>query len=200
MAVGGIPLLTRAVRGLLDSGVVDAVVVAAPPDRVADFTAALQPFGDRCRVIPGGEERTSSVRFALDAVDPGSFDAVLVHDAARAFTPADVIRAVVDALAAGAQAVVPALPVADTLKSVDADEVVTATLDRSQLRAIQTPQGFAEPVLRAAYRAAAVATDDAALVELTGVKVHTVPGHPHAVKITTPFDLRVAEAVLAETT
>lgn len=197
VAVGGEPLLVRAVRGLFASEVVDAVVVAATPEQLDTFAAALAEFGERCRVVPGGEDRTSSVRRALEAVAPGSFDAVLVHDAARAFTPVDVVRAVVEALAAGAQAVVPVIPVADTVKVVNADGIIVATPDRSSLRAIQTPQGFAEPLLRAAHNAGGSATDDATLVEQLGTPVHTVPGHPHALKITTPFDLRVAESILA---
>lgn len=194
--VGGEPLVRRAVRGLFTSGVVDAVVVAANPEALDAFAACLAEFGERCAVVPGGEDRSASVRLALQAA-PGRFDAVLVHDAARAFTPVDVVRAVVEALAAGAQAVVPVIPVADTVKVVDADGVIAATPDRSSLRAIQTPQGFAEPLLRAAHNAGASATDDATLVEQLGTPVHTVPGHPHALKITTPFDLRVAESILA---
>lgn len=196
--VAGVPLLVRAVDGLLSSGVVDAVVVAATPDRIDDFTAAVESFGDRCRVVPGGNARSDSVRSALAAVEPGSFDAVLVHDAARAFTPAEVIHRVVHALADGAQAVVPVVPVADTVKVTNADGVITGTPDRSQLRAIQTPQGFAEPILRQAHALGVDATDDAAIVEKMGVDVHTVAGHQHAMKITTPFDLRVAETILAE--
>lgn len=195
--VRGVPLLVTAVRGLFESGCVDSVVVAAPTELLEAFTGALAEFGERCRVVAGGADRTSSVKLALDAVEPGGYDAVLVHDAARAFTPPDVIRAVVDALAAGSPAVVPVLPVADTIKEVDAAGVVVTTVDRAALRAVQTPQGFAEPVLRAAHAAGfESATDDAALVELLGEKVHTVPGHPYALKITMPFDLDIAEAIL----
>lgn len=195
--VRGVPLLVTAVRGLLESGHVDSVVVAAPPELHEAFAQALREFGERCLVVNGGADRTSSVRLALEAVPEGSYDAVLVHDAARAFTPAETIGAVVNALAAGASAVVPVLPVADTIKQVDADGVVITTVDRSALRAVQTPQGFAEPVLRAAHAAGLdSATDDAALVEQLGEKVRTVPGHPFALKITMPFDLDIAEAIL----
>lgn len=197
VSAGGEPLVRRAVRGLLASGVVDAVVVSANPELLDDFVACLTEFGERCRVVPGGNDRTESVRRALDAAGAGRFDAVLVHDAARAFTPPEVTRAVVEALAAGAQAVIPVIPVADTIKAVDPEGVVTATPDRASLRIVQTPQGFAEPVLRAAHVDAAGATDDAVLVERLGVTVHTVAGHPHAMKITTAFDLRVAETILA---
>lgn len=193
-------MLARAVRGLLESGSVGFVVVAAPPDQVEAFADAVAVFGERCRVVAGGADRTQSVRLALASVPPGSCDAVLVHDAARAFTPPEVISAVVDAIADGARAVVPAVPVADTVKIVDDSGLIAGTQDRTALRAVQTPQGFTEDVLRAAYAAGFdAATDDAGLVERLGERVHTVPGHHHAMKITTAFDLAVAEAILAET-
>lgn len=198
--VRGEPLLSHAVRGLLAAGCVQHVVVAAPPAEVETVTRVLAVFGDRVHVIAGGAERTDSVRLALDAALARVPDAriVLVHDAARAFTPPSVVRAVVDAVRSGARAVVPALPVADTVKQVDADNRVVATPDRSRLRAVQTPQGFDVQVLRRAHAAGDVAaTDDAGLVERLGEPVQVVPGHPHAMKVTTPFDLAVAEAVLA---
>lgn len=149
-------------------------------------------------VVPGGADRTESVRLALAAALDESPESsiVLVHDAARAFTPPDLVRAVVAAVAAGAPAVVPALPVVDTVKRVDADGVVTGTVDRAELRAVQTPQGFQVDVLRRCHAAAGgQATDDAGLAERIGVPVSTVPGHAAAMKITTPFDLAVAEAL-----
>lgn len=195
----GESLLLRAVRGLLDSGCVQHVVVAAPRDGVSLVQQELDSFGSSVHVVPGGGERTESVRLALaeaERVVPDA-DAVLVHDAARAFTPVSVIRAVVRAVEEGACAVVPVLPVSDTVKQVDADGQVVATVDRSQLRAVQTPQGFAPGVLREAYAAAGdLATDDAGLVERLERPVSTVPGHSHAVKITTAFDLAIAESVL----
>jgi len=196
--VRGVSLLARAVGGLLDSGVVATVVVAAPQDHYDEFVRVLGSFGDRCEVVVGGPDRTSSVRLALGAIPPGTFDVVLVHDAARAFTPAEVTRAVVAAIGDGAPAAVPVLPVTDTVKVVDASGVITATQDRSALRAVQTPQGFTDAVLRAAYAVGSdAATDDAGLVERLGERVSTVAGHPDAMKITTSFDLAVAEAVLA---
>lgn len=196
----GESLLLHAVRGLLDSGCVHHVVVAAPPDDVEVVREALGPVGASAHVVAGGSERTDSVRLALAEsahVAPNA-RVILVHDAARAFTPASVIRAVVRAVGEGASAVVPVLPVADTVKQVDAGDRVAATVDRSRLRTVQTPQGFATGVLRQAYAAADdVATDDAGLVERLGRPVDTVPGHPHALKITTAFDLAIAESVLA---
>lgn len=199
--VNGQPLLARAVRGLFASGCVHHVVIAAPPsdvDTVNTVTASLAPAGGAVYVLPGGAERTDSVRLALDyalSVIPDT-RVVLVHDAARAFTPPEVVKTVVDAVLSGANAVIPVLPVTDTVKQVDAAGIVVATPDRAVLRIVQTPQGFDAKVLASAYRSGVTATDDAALVELLGVPVATVPGHPHAMKITTPFDLAVAEAVL----
>jgi 2-C-methyl-D-erythritol 4-phosphate cytidylyltransferase len=191
-------LVAHAVRGLLSAGCVRHVVVAAPPDGLDAMTAALAGFGP-VTVVPGGADRTASVRLALSAALERVPDAriVLVHDAARAFTPPALVRSVTEAVAAGAPAVVPVLPVTDTVKRVDAAGVVLDTPSRTDLRAVQTPQGFAVDVLRRAYEAADVATDDAGLVERIGVPVHTVPGHVAAMKITTPFDLAVAEAVFA---
>lgn len=153
--------------------------------------------GTDALVVIGGGDRTESVRLALDAaLGESDFSIVLVHDAARAFTPPELIRSVTDAVAAGAPAVVPVLPVADTVKRVDAAGTVKETVDRTDLRAVQTPQGFALDVLRRAYDAATDGhTDDAGLVERIGVPVSTVPGHPAAMKITTAFDLATAEAV-----
>ncbi|MBW4718877.1 2-C-methyl-D-erythritol 4-phosphate cytidylyltransferase [Saccharothrix obliqua] len=199
--VGGVPLLVRAVRGLFASGRVRHVVIAAPVsdvDEVRAVTAPLAPAGGAVLVLAGGAERSDSVRLALvHALRelPGT-TTVLVHDAARAFTPPDVVAAVVDAVEAGHEAVVPVLPVVDTVKQVDADGVVVATPDRAALRVVQTPQGFAASVLLRAHESGLLATDDAGLVERLGVRVATVPGHQDALKITTPFDLAVAEALL----
>lgn len=195
--VRGEPLLVHAVRGLLCSGCVDRVVVAGPVPHLDTAAAALAWAGAGARVVPGGASRTQSVRLALDeAGDPAI---VLVHDAARAFTPAEVVNAVVAAVRAGSPAVIPVLPVADTVKRVDASGVVLDTPDRSRLRVVQTPQGFVADVLRRAYDAYPEdsTTDDAGLVERLGVTIATVPGHPYAMKITTRFDLSVAEAVLS---
>jgi 2-C-methyl-D-erythritol 4-phosphate cytidylyltransferase len=163
------------------------------------MAAVLAKAGAEALVVPGGDDRTESVRLALAAAlgESPDISIVLVHDAARAFTPPELVRAVTAAVAAGAPAVVPVLPVADTVKRVDAREIVTETVDRADLRAVQTPQGFALDVLRRAYDAADSHTDDAGLVERIGIPVSTVPGHPAAMKITTPFDLAVAEAVFA---
>jgi 2-C-methyl-D-erythritol 4-phosphate cytidylyltransferase len=168
--------------------------VAAPAERVGNVTALLAPLG--ATVVAGGAERQDSVARALAAL-PSEVELVLVHDAARAFVPVPVVEAVVAALRAGAPAVVPVLAVADTVKRVTGD-VVVETVDRRELRSVQTPQGFTRAVLEQAHGTGAPVTDDASMVEALGVKVTTVPGSPAAFKVTTPFDLLVAEALLRE--
>ena len=189
----GRTMLEHAVDGLLGSGVIDRVVVAVPLDRVAETSALLD---GRAHVVAGGSERHDSVRLALDHVGEPEF--VLVHDAARPLTPVEQIRRVVAALADGLRAVIPVLPVVDTIKAVDANGVVLGTPERSGLRAVQTPQGFSAELLRRAYErgGSVAATDDASLVENLGTPVHTVAGDPLAFKVTTPLDLRLARAVL----
>lgn len=132
---------------------------------------------------------------AADAVAGAAvYDVLLVHDAARCLTPAQPIRRVVEAVRAGEVAVVPVVPVVDTVKQVDAAGHVVGTPDRSALRAVQTPQGFAPAVLLAAYDAAGdVATDDAGLVERLGRRVATVEGAALAFKVTTAEDRMRAE-------
>ncbi len=191
--LGGRTMLEIAVDGLLASGVVDRVIVAVPNDRVDETTELL---GGRASVVQGGPERHDTVRLALDAAGDPEF--IIVHDAARPLTPADQIQRVVAALREGMRAVIPVLPVADTIKAVDANGVVLGTPERSGLRAVQTPQGFETGLLRRAYQrgGAFAVTDDASLVENLGTPVHTVTGDPLAFKITTPLDLRLARAVL----
>jgi 2-C-methyl-D-erythritol 4-phosphate cytidylyltransferase len=197
--LGGFPLLVHAVRTLLAARSVDLVVVAAPPDPqgLAEVQRLLADLPGDTRVVAGGASRQESVGRALAAL-PEDCDVVLVHDAARALTPVEVVEAVVAAVRGGAGAVIPVLPVSDTVKSVEGG-LVRATVDRSTLRAVQTPQGFRRDLLAKAHAAAdpaAPATDDAGLVEALGLPVRTVPGHAEAFKITTPFDLVLAEAVL----
>jgi 2-C-methyl-D-erythritol 4-phosphate cytidylyltransferase len=190
--LAGEPLLVHAVRGLRAAPSVGPVVVAATDVPLVE--ELLAPYD--VLVVPGGPERQDSVRLALAALDP-SAELVLVHDAARCLTPASVVEAVVACLRAGAEAAVPVLPVADTVKEVAGDRVVR-TLDRSALRAVQTPQGFQRSVLERAHASGLAAqTDDAGLVEALGGVVTTVTGSEEAFKLTRPLDLLLAEAVLA---
>jgi 2-C-methyl-D-erythritol 4-phosphate cytidylyltransferase len=138
------------------------------------------------------------VRAGLAAAGPAG--AVLVHDAARPLTPPDVVVRVLAALAAGAPAVVPVLPVVDTTVVVDAAGTVTAAPDRATLRRVQTPQGFDRATLAAAYAAlpeGAELTDDAAVVRAAGVPVATVAGDERAAKVTVAHDLTLAELQVA---
>ena len=153
--LAGRPLVAWSVDTLLGSGVAE-VVVAVPADELAAFAAVLPP---EARLVVGGATRTASVRAALAAAtDPArpAADAVLVHDAARPLTPPEVVTRVLAALADGARAVVPVLPVVDTTVSVDGDGVVTGALPRETLRRVQTPQGFHRATLVEAYSMLAV--------------------------------------------
>ncbi|MFN3003615.1 2-C-methyl-D-erythritol 4-phosphate cytidylyltransferase [Mycolicibacterium wolinskyi] len=195
--LGGSPLLEHALAGLRASGVIDRVVVAVPP-ALTDESKLV--FGGDAEIVAGGADRTASVGLALEAAGDAEF--ILVHDAARALTPPALIARVVQALRDGHAAVVPGLPLADTIKAVDANGAVLGTPERAGLRAIQTPQGFHADVLRRAYGRAGAGgvTDDASLVEQIGTPVQIVDGDPLAFKITTPMDLLLAEAVLARDT
>jgi 2-C-methyl-D-erythritol 4-phosphate cytidylyltransferase len=196
--LAGEPLLVHAVREVASAPSVGCVVVAAPPDDVGAVEELLAPVADVV-VVAGGAIRQESVALALAAV-PDRFEIVLVHDAARALAPGTLVESVAAAVRAGRDAVIPVLAVVDTIKEVGADGRVVGTVDRSVLRAVQTPQGFRRAVLAAAHASAVAAhTDDAGMVEKLGVPVHTVPGDELALKITRPMDLAVAEALLRRT-
>ncbi len=150
--------------------------------------------------VTGGATRQESVRAALNALGP-EVDVVLVHDAARPLAPVALIEAVAAAVLGGAPAVVPGVPVDDTVKRVGADGIVHETPPRETLRAIQTPQGFRRSVLERAHaQQGASITDDAGLVELLGEPVLVIPGAADAFKITRPDDFARAEALLAAQT
>ena len=192
--LAGEPLIVHAVRGLRAAPSVGPVVVAAPAPDVAAVTRLLASYD--VVVVAGGAVRQDSVRLALAAL-PATAQLVLVHDAARCLTPGRLVEAVVAALRAGAEAVVPVLPIADTVKQVEGERVL-GTVDRATLRAVQTPQGFRRSVLERAHRAGLqAATDDAGLVEALGGTVTTVPGDDEAFKVTGPLDRLLAEALLA---
>ncbi|AXH96163.1 2-C-methyl-D-erythritol 4-phosphate cytidylyltransferase [Ornithinimicrobium avium] len=206
------PVVVHALRGALRCAALSHVVVVAPADhegmgQLADAVRSVAvPAGVGVSVVAGGAERTDSVLHGLHALSP-EVGVVLVHDAARALTPVAVFDRVVHAVHAGHPAVTPALPVTDTVKQVAADargvEHVVATLDRSVLRAVQTPQGFLRETLERAHAEAAragarPATDDCGLVEAHGGWVTVVEGSPRALKITTPHDLEVAACWLVD--
>ncbi len=200
--LGGVPILVHAVRAMAAARAVQVIVVVAPPEESAEVRALLDvhglPESTDIRVVPGGAERQDSVRLGLAAL-PDDVDVVLVHDAARPLVPVETVEGVVEAVRAGAPAVVPGMPLADTVKSVDpGTATVTGTPQRSLLRAVQTPQGFDRATLAKAHAAVTgEVTDDAGMVEQIGVPVLVVPGHEEAFKVTRPLDLVLAEAVLA---
>jgi len=191
----GEPLLVHAIRRVAAAASVRLIVVAAPAadvEAVRDLLAPVAPV----TVVAGGAERQQSVALALACV-PADVEIVLVHDAARALTPSRLIESVAAAVRAGRPAVIPVLPVVDTIKEVGPGDLVLGTVDRSALRSVQTPQGFRHDVLAAVHAAAAdPLTDDAGLVEKAGLPVCCVPGSELAMKITRPLDLILAEALL----
>jgi 2-C-methyl-D-erythritol 4-phosphate cytidylyltransferase len=206
-ALGGVPMLIHAVRAMAASRAVSLVVVVAPPEGAAEVKSLLDVHAlpDRTDfvVVPGGGSRQESVRLGLEVLPP-EYGIVLVHDAARPLVPVDTVDAVIEAVREGAVAVVPALPLADTVKEVEPaaapgePEPVLATPERARLRAVQTPQGFDRATLvRAHTTVTSAVTDDAGMVEELGEKVVVVPGHEEAFKVTRPLDLVLAEAVLA---
>lgn len=235
--VGGISLLRRAAAGLIASGAIDHLVITAPADDVERFRAELDdlldgpleksPEGSRdgspdrtvergvgIEVVAGSSHsRQASVALGLAAALAAvpRADVVVVHDAARALTPPEVTHRVIAAVRAGHEAVVPALPVTDTVKEVEPREAgepepVVATPRRVRLRAVQTPQGFETGALVAAHRAGAeraaeeslAASDDAGLVEACGGRVVVVAGDERSMKVTTPMDLALAELLLEQ--
>jgi 2-C-methyl-D-erythritol 4-phosphate cytidylyltransferase len=192
------PLLEHALRRALGATEVSHVVVVAPVSHLRE-AGAIASRSDRpgdVDVVAGGAERTDSVSAGLAALRAGD-EIVLVHDAARALAPSALYSRLVREVRGGHAAVVPGIPVSDTIKAVDATGRVTGTPDRASLRAIQTPQAFLREVLERAHASGAQATDDAALVERVGGHVLVVDGDPLAFKVTTADDLAQAERHLA---
>lgn len=167
------------------------VVLVVPPE----LAVADEPAADV--VVPGGSTRSASVRAGLAAVPPEA-DVIVVHDAARPLAPVSLFESVVAAVVDGADAAVPGLTPADTIKRLDGDGRVVETLDRARLVGVQTPQAFRAAALRRAHEGEPDATDDAALVEAGGGRVVVVPGDRRAAKVTTPDDLLLARALLDE--
>jgi 2-C-methyl-D-erythritol 4-phosphate cytidylyltransferase/2-C-methyl-D-erythritol 2,4-cyclodiphosphate synthase len=194
VALGGVPVVVRAASAFAAHPRIDQVVLVGPVDALA----AACPDFPRSGFEPGGATRQDSARAGLEALAADPPDAVLIHDAARPLVPARVIDAVCDALAEGAEAVLPGLPVTDTLKRAEA-AVVTGTVSREGLWRVQTPQGFRFPAILAAHRVAAgqSLTDDGAVAEAAGMTVRLVPGAEENLKVTTPDDLARAEALLS---
>jgi 2-C-methyl-D-erythritol 4-phosphate cytidylyltransferase len=195
--LGGRPLLAESLERLEESGWIDAIVIAAPPDweepsiLVAEEIAATKVSS----AVTGGESRSESVRLALEEV-PEDAAVVLVHDAARPLLPQQVIERVLAPLSEGWDGVVPAVPLADTVKRVEGDRVIE-TLSREDLVAVQTPQAFLADTLRRAVSGdVSSATDCASLVEAQGGRVKVVDGDPRLLKVTDADDLALVESWL----
>ncbi len=211
IAIGGRPMLEWSVRALRAVAQVGAIVVALPSATVASnrsrddpivIARGAPPVHDVIEVA-GGATRAASVRAALAAAPPG--DPVIVHDAARPLACTELFeRALAELERCGADAVIAAAPVSDTIKEVGADgRTVARTLDRSSLWAVQTPQVFRRQALESALSGAsdevlAAATDDAWLIERTGGIVRVIASRQVNLKVTSRADLRVAEMLLRE--
>jgi len=197
LSLAGRPLLAHAVAAVEACDRVSGFIVVAPDGR-EDEARDLASSEKLLEVVSGGETRQASARRGFRSV-PAGVDAVLCHDVARPLATPWLFVRVLEGLAS-ADAVVPAVPVADTVKRVHEGRVVE-TLDRDSLMLAQTPQGFRREALERAYRvaddaSAAGGTDDAVLVERAGLRVVVVPGDASNIKITGPADLLVAEALL----
>jgi len=190
--IGGVPMVRRAVQSMFGGGA-GRVVVSAPEAWTEKFAAFLAGYGERVKVIPGGLLRQDSVRLALDHV--GGAQIVLVHDAARPLAPPFLVDRVIEAVRDGSPAVIPVLPLADSLRRIRRSW--TVAVDRSTFLRVQTPQGFDAETLRKAHANTGDRefTDDATMCEAIDVQVSTVPGDGLAFKITEPMDLVLAEVI-----
>jgi 2-C-methyl-D-erythritol 4-phosphate cytidylyltransferase / 2-C-methyl-D-erythritol 2,4-cyclodiphosphate synthase len=198
-ALAGEPVIRPTLAAFLGHPQIATVQPVIHPDDQAIFQAATVGLERLLPAVPGGATRQASVRAGLEALRAAEPDLVLIHDAARPFLSGDLIsRAIAAATEHGAA--VPAIPVTDTVKVVDARNMVSETLDRSRLRTVQTPQAFAYEVIVALHDRAAAAgrhdfTDDAALAEWAGRAVNVFGGEAGNVKLTTSEDFERAEAL-----
>lgn len=193
--LGGEPVAARACRPFLSLRDLAPVVLVLPAEAAGDPPPWVEALG--VTVTAGGARRRDSVAAGLSAL-PDDAGTVLVHDGARPLVTRELAARVL-AAARGGAAVVPAVPIRDTVKEVDGEGRVVRTLDRGRLRRIQTPQGFPVELLRRAHREVGPdvpATDDASLCEAVGAEVRTVEGDPENLKVTTPGDLARAAWIL----
>jgi 2-C-methyl-D-erythritol 4-phosphate cytidylyltransferase/2-C-methyl-D-erythritol 2,4-cyclodiphosphate synthase len=198
--IGGVPMLSRSIGAFAAHPEVDDILVVIRPDDAGLYAAASQPYAGRLRrAVPGGARRQDSVRAGLEALASDPPSSVLIHDAARPFVSAELISRVIGTLDER-QGAVPGLPVTDTLKWVARGQVI-GTAERDQLWRAQTPQGFRFETILAAHRTAAHGparefTDDAGIAEWFGLDVALVEGAEDNRKLTTPEDLKRADALL----
>jgi 2-C-methyl-D-erythritol 4-phosphate cytidylyltransferase len=187
--MGDLTVLSHCVSQFVSIGEIQDIVVTANTQSKRAFETELATHHLPARVIFGGETRQASVSLAFQALEP--CDVVMIHDAARPWVSQDLIHALIQAIGQH-NAVVPALPLNDTIKEVRGERVVR-TVDRDSLRAIQTPQIFKYDVLKRAYaRDYSPVTDEAMLVESLGELVYLIPGDPRNIKITLPEDMAYA--------
>ena len=196
LELAGKPVIVRAVEAF--TNLVDGVILVSREEDIPDMRAAMAAANLPVTIVAGGDSRQSSVWNGLCAL-PESCTHVLIHDGARCLVDEGTIRRCMASVKAHGTGVA-AIPAIDTIKQVDADEIVTATPDRSQLRAVQTPQGFTVELIRRAHMSAQQAgflgTDDASLVERLGHPVRLTEGNRRNIKLTTPEDLIMAETFL----
>lgn len=224
--INATPILVHAINNI-SAARVDGIIITAPETHIHDFEKTLKHLSLHARhtpirIVPGGSTRQASVAAGLHAIPSLAKEkgiplkdtsVILVHDAARPLTPPTLTRHIIETVQAGYHAVIPALPVADTLKHLNTSTLTTHTIgtvdgtaDRSRLVAVQTPQGFTWETITQAHAEAAhlaasediAATDDAGLVEKMGQAVHVVTGAPEAMKVTTIWDLHIAEFLMAK--
>jgi len=202
LALGGMPLLVHTLNVFERCPLVDALLVVVPPSDVEAVRTEMLPrwsLKKLAGVIPGGKERQDSVRAGIEALDRET-ELVVIHDAVRPFITVELIENCIRAAAEEGAATV-GVPVKDTVKEVGADGRVMRTCDRNLLWLTQTPQAFRRDIIENAHRAAVRdgyrGTDDTSLVERLGIAVRMIRGDYGNIKITTPEDLVIAEALLA---
>jgi len=205
--LAGRSLVVHAALTLERTAAVQHLVVTAPPDHLRAIESAVATAcAIPVTVVPGGPTRQASVAAGLAALH--GCEVILVHDAARPLASVTLMQRLIDQVQQGHEAVVPGVPVTDTIKEVDDARPPRAlrTVERSGLRAIQTPQAFRSATLRRAHAAGAelageeatAVSDDAGLAERCGTTVRVIEGEPRAMKITTPHDLALAELFATE--
>lgn len=198
LELDGVPILRRTLDQFSRSDRIDEFIIAASPEEISSIENIISTVEKTCRIVEGGSERQYSIANALNLLADSS-EIVLVHDAARPLVSIETIENVIDA-ARQFGAAIAAVPAKNTIKIVDADRFVESTPPRSTLVEVQTPQGFRRDILLRAYNQAArdrfLGTDDASLVERLGVRVKIVVDDYRNIKITTPEDLAIAEALI----
>lgn len=198
--LGGEPMIVRTVRAFQNCDAIREIVIVTRPDLMQSIMGLCRDFSKVTAVVAGGKDRPESVELGLNALS-ARVKLAAIQDGARPLVPAAVIdRTVRAAHSYGAAA--PAIPVKDTIKTVQGGVVVN-TPDRSALQAVQTPQVFDFDILRGALKKARrekmPITDDCSAVELMGFSVKIVEGDERNIKVTTPLDLKIAEVLLEET-